>query len=227
MFKSLLHLFFPPTCAGCKTILIVNENVICTSCRHEMPLTQHHLNPENDAYKKFYGRIPVEHVSALVYFHKKGIVQELIHSLKYRGQEAIGTVFGEWYAEELKNIPVLSTVDTIIPVPLHPKKLSERGYNQVTEFGNALAKSLQIPVNTTILFRQVYSKTQSQKNRLGRTEGIDTIFDVSFDEKDHNKHFLLIDDVITTGATLEVCAKALLKIPGTKISIVCMAMADS
>jgi len=227
MFKSLLHLFFPPTCAGCKTILIANENVICTSCRHEMPLTQHHLNPENDAYKKFYGRIPVEHVSALVYFHKKGIVQELIHSLKYRGQEAIGTVFGEWYAEELKNIPVLSTVDTIIPVPLHPKKLRERGYNQVTEFGNLLAKSLQIPINTSILFRQVYSKTQSQKNRLGRTEGIDTIFDVSFDEKDHNKHFLLIDDVITTGATLEVCAKALLKIPGTKISIVCMAMADS
>ena len=227
MFKSLLHLFFPPTCAGCKTILIVNENVICTSCRHEMPLTQHHLNPENDAYKKFYGRIPVEHVSALVYFHKKGIVQELIHSLKYRGQEAIGTVLGEWYAEELKNIPVLSTVDTIIPVPLHPKKLSERGYNQVTEFGNALAKSLQIPISNSILFRQVYSKTQSQKNRLGRTEGIDTIFDVSFDEKDHNKHFLLIDDVITTGATLEVCAKALLKIPGTKISIVCMAMADS
>ena len=227
MFKSLLHLFFPPTCAGCKTILIANENVICTSCRHEMPLTQHHLNSENDAYKKFYGRIPVEHVSALVYFHKKGIVQELIHSLKYRGQEAIGTVFGEWYAEELKNIPVLRTVDTIIPVPLHPKKLRERGYNQVTEFGNALAKSLQIPISNSILFRQVYSKTQSQKNRLGRTEGIDTIFDVSFDEKDHNKHFLLIDDVITTGATLEVCAKALLKIPGTKISIVCMAMADS
>ena len=227
MFKSLLHLFFPPTCAGCKTILIANENVICTSCRHEMPLTQHHLNPENDAYKKFYGRIPVEHVSALVYFHKKGIVQELIHSLKYRGQEAIGTVLGEWYAEELKSSQLLQTVDAIIPVPLHPKKLRERGYNQVTEFGNALAKSLQIPVNTTILFRQVYSKTQSQKNRLGRTEGIDTIFDVSFDEKDHNKHFLLIDDVITTGATLEVCAKALLKIPGTKISIVCMAMADS
>ena len=227
MFKSLLNLFFPPTCAGCKTILIANENVICTSCRHEMPLTQHHLNPENDAYKKFYGRIPVEHVSALVYFHKKGIVQELIHSLKYRGQEAIGTVLGEWYAEELKSSQLLQTVDAIIPVPLHPKKLRERGYNQVTEFGNALAKSLQIPLNTSILFRQVYSKTQSKKNRLGRTEGIDTIFDVSFDEKDHNKHFLLIDDVITTGATLEVCAKALLKIPGTKISIVCMAMADS
>jgi ComF family protein len=192
-----------------------------------MPLTQHHKNPENDAFKKFYGRIPVEQVSALVYFHKKGIVQELIHSLKYRGQEAIGTVLGEWYGEELKSSQLLQTVDAIIPVPLHPKKLRERGYNQVTEFGNALAKKLEIPVNNSILYRQVYSKTQSQKNRLGRTEGIDTIFDVSFDEKDHNKHFLLIDDVITTGATLEVCAKALLKIPGTKISIVCMAMANS
>jgi len=192
-----------------------------------MPLTQHHKNPENDAFKKFYGRIPVEHVSALVYFHKKGIVQELIHSLKYRGQEAIGTVLGEWYGEELKSSQLLQTVDAIIPVPLHPKKLQERGYNQVTEFGNALAKKLEIPVNNSILYRQVYSKTQSQKNRLGRTEGIDTIFGVSFDERDHNKHFLLIDDVITTGATLEVCAKALLKIPGTKISIVCMAMADS
>jgi ComF family protein len=151
----------------------------------------------------------------------------LIHSLKYRGQEAIGTVLGEWYGEELKSSQLLQTVDAIIPVPLHPKKFRERGYNQVTEFGNALAKKLEIPVNNSILYRQVYSKTQSQKNRLGRTEGIDTIFDVSFDEKDHNKHFLLIDDVITTVATLEVCAKALLKIPGTKISIVCMAMADS
>jgi ComF family protein len=227
MFKSLIQLFFPASCAGCKTILIVNENVICTKCRHEMPLTQHHLNLENEAFKKFYGRIPVEHVSALLYFHKKGIVQELIHSLKYRGQEAIGAVLGEWYAEELKNHHLLQTVDAIIPVPLHPKKLRERGYNQVTEFGNALSKSLEIPVKTMILFRQVYSKTQSQKNRLGRTEGIDAVFDVSFSESDHNQHFLLIDDVITTGATLEVCAKALLKIPGAKISIVCMAMADS
>ena len=227
MFQSLIHLFFPPVCAGCKTVLIANENVICTNCRHEIPLTQHHLNPENEAYKKFYGRIPVEQVSALLYFHKKGIVQELIHSLKYRGQEEIGFVLGEWYAEELKNHHLLQTVDAIIPVPLHPKKFRERGYNQVTEFGNALSKSLDIPVNTTILFRQVYSKTQSQKNRLGRTEGIDSVFDVAFSESDYNQHFLLIDDVITTGATLEVCAKALLKIPGAKISIVCMAMTDS
>ncbi len=105
--------------------------------------------------------------------------------------------------------------------------MRERGYNQVTTFGLALSENLKIPYNSNLLRRNIYSKTQCKKNLLGRTEGIDAVFDVSFTEQDHNKHFLLIDDVITTGATLEVCSKALLKIPGAKISIVCMAMAHS
>lgn len=227
MLKNILNLFFPPVCSGCDTFLLPNENSICTSCRHEIPLTNHHLNPENEAFKKFYGRIPVEHVSALAYFHKKGIVQQLIHNLKYRGQEEIGTLLGAWYAEDLNTVNNLRTVNLIIPVPLHPKKLLERGYNQTTEFGKTIAEKLNIPFDTTILYRQKYSKTQSQKDRIGRAEEIDTIFDVVLTESNYNKHFLLVDDVITTGATLEACAKALLKIPGAKISIVCMAMADS
>lgn len=227
MFKSIINLFFPKVCSGCKSFLLTNENVICTTCRHNIPLTNHHLNPENEAFKKFYGRIPVESVSALLYFHKKGIVQELIHSLKYRGHQEIGTVLGDWYAAELKDLELIKTIDVIIPVPIHKKRLRERGYNQVTTFGLALSKNLEIPFNTTLLQRKVYSKTQSKKNFLGRTEGIDAVFDVSFTEEDHNKHFLLIDDVITTGATLEACSHALLKIPGAKISIICMAMAHS
>ena len=227
MFESIINLFFPKVCSGCSSFLLSNENVICTVCRHDIPLTNHHLNPENDAFKKFYGRIPVVHASALFYFHKKGIVQELIHNLKYKGHEEIGTILGEWYSEDLKNIELLQSVDEIIPVPLHRKKLKERGYNQVTAFGTALSSSLNIDYNDSLLIRNVYSKTQSKKNLLGRTEGIETIFDVSFTEKDHDKHFLLIDDVITTGATLEACSRALLKIPGAKISIVCMAMAQS
>jgi ComF family protein len=185
------------------------------------------LNPENEAFKKFYGRIPVEYTSALLYFHKKGIVQELIHNLKYKGQEEIGTVLGEWYSEDLKNSIILQFVDEIIPVPLHKRKLRERGYNQVTNFGLALSKNLNIPFNSNILVRNIYSKTQSKKNLLNRSDGIDTIFDVTFSEKDHNKHFLLVDDVMTTGSTLEACSHAILKIPGAKISIVCMAMAHS
>ena len=227
MFKSIINLFFPPVCAGCNSFLLVNEKVICTVCRHDIPLTNHHLNPENDAFKKFYGRIPVLHASALFYFHKKGIVQHLIHNLKYKGQEEIGTTIGQWYAEDLKNIESLVSIDEIIPVPLHRRKLKERGYNQVTAFGKALSSRLDIHYNDSLLIRNVYSKTQSKKNLLGRTEGIETVFDVSFTEKDHNKHFLIIDDVITTGSTLEACSKVMLKIPGAKISIVCMAMAQS
>lgn len=227
MFKSIINLFFPPVCAGCHSFLLSNENVICTICRHNIPLTNHHLNPENEAFKKFYGRIPVEYASALLYFHKKGIVQELIHNLKYKGQEEIGTVLGEWYAEDLKNSPIIQSVNEIIPVPLHKRKFRERGYNQVTNFGNALSKGLNISFNPNILIRNIYSKTQSKKTLLNRSDGIDSIFDVSFSEKDHNKHFLLIDDVITTGSTLEACSHALMKIPGVKISIVCMAMAHS
>ena len=227
MFKNIINLFFPPVCAGCHSFLISNENVICTVCRHNLPLTNHHLNPENEAFKKFYGRIPIEYTSALFYFHKKGIVQELIHNLKYKGQEQIGTVLGEWYSEDLKNSIVIQSVDQIIPVPLHKRKLRERGYNQVTKFGHALSEGLNIEYNPNLLVRNIYSKTQSRKSFLNRSDGIDALFDVTFTEKDHNKHFLLIDDVLTTGSTLEACSHALLKIPGAKISVVCMALAHS
>ena len=227
MLKTIINLFFPPVCSGCHSLLVSNENIICTLCRHNLPLTNHHLNTENEAFKKFYGRIPVEYTSAMLYFHKKGIVQELIHNLKYKGQEEIGTVLGIWYADDLKNLKILESVNEIIPVPLHKKKLRERGYNQITLFGKALSDGLNINYNPNILIRNRYSKTQSKKTFLNRSDGIETIFDVIFTEKDHYKHFLLVDDVITTGSTLEACSRALLKIPGAKISVVCMAMAHS
>ena len=225
MIQNIINLFFPPVCAGCHSFLVSNETVICTYCRHNLPLTNHHLNPENEVFNKFYGRIPVEYASAMLYFHKKGIVQEMIHNLKYKGQQDIGTLLGDWYADDLKNIALFRSVDFIIPVPLHKRKARERGYNQVAYFGNSLSKELGVDYNPTLLVRNSYSKTQSKKSFLNRSEDIETIFDVVFSDKDHNKHFLLIDDVITTGSTLEACSRALLKIPGAKISIVCMAMA--
>ena len=228
MFTSLIHLFFPKVCAGCSALLANGESVICSHCRHDIPMTNHFLQPDNEAMKKFYGKIPVEFAAAFVYYHKKGIVQEMIHNLKYKGMEEIGSVFGHWFAANLREIDILKTADAIIPVPLHRKKLRQRGYNQVATFGQALSESLQIPYNDGILVRKVYSKTQTQKNLLGRSEvGNKEIFDVVFSESDHHKHFILIDDVLTTGSTLEACGKALLKIPGVKISIVCMAMSHS
>jgi ComF family protein len=227
MLQSLINIFFPKVCLGCNHLLISNENVVCTSCRHEIPLTNHHLNPENEAFKKFYGKFPVEFVTTLVYYNKKGIVQELIHNLKYRGHEEIGSFLGDWHSEELKNLPVLKDITQIIPVPLHHKRLKKRGYNQVSTYAQSLSKNLEITYNPLILYRKVYSNTQVKKNLLGRIDLNETIFDVNFTEQDHNNHFLLIDDVITTGSTLESCSKALLKIPGAKISIVCMAMSHS
>ena len=227
MLKSIINLFFPKTCCGCNSLLLTNEKVICTECRHKIPLTNHHLNIENEAFKKFYGRTAVVHASAFLYFHKKGIVQELIHNLKYRGHQEIGEILGSWYAADLKEVEVLKTVDWVIPVPLHKRKHKERGYNQVATFGKSLAKELNLIYEDTVLLRTSYSTTQSKKNRVARSEGIESAFDTDYSEQHHNKHFLLIDDVITTGATLESCSRALLKIPGAKISIVCMAIAES
>lgn len=224
MIQSIINLFFPKACAGCNSFLLKDEIVICTSCRHDIPLTNHHLSKNNEVFSKFYGRIPIEFASSLMYFHKKGIVQEMIHKLKYKGHQEIGEAIGYWYAEELKAIEELKDIDFIIPIPLHKKRFKERGYNQVTTFGEALSKCLNVNYSEQVLVRNVYSKTQTFKSIIGRAEVVDNIFGVSYNESHHNKHFLLIDDVITTGSTLEACGRELLKIPGSRISIVCMAM---
>ncbi len=227
MIKNLINLLFPKLCQGCESLLRNNEPVICAACRHDLPITNHLTVKENETFKKFYGRLPVHHASSIVYFHKKGLVQELIHKLKYKGAQEIGTYFGQLYGFELNTLQSVEKFDTIIPVPLHPKKQRERGYNQVTSFGQALSESLGTPLNNSLLFRNRYSKTQTQKSLIGRTETTTDLFDVTFSEKDHNKHFLLIDDVITSGSTLEACGKALLKIPGAKVSILTIAFAHS
>jgi ComF family protein len=222
--RNLINLFFPRTCAGCNSFLLENEIVICTTCRHEIPLTNDRKTINNESFNKFYGKIPLEFASSLFYFHKKGIVQEMIHKLKYKGHKEIGKIIGDWYSEDLKSIEKLQNADYIIPVPLHKKRLKERGYNQVITFGKSLSKNLNIPLNDMILVRNVYSKTQTKKSFLGRSEGIESMFGVNYSEKHHNKHFILIDDIITTGSTLEACGRELLKIPGARLSIVCMAI---
>lgn len=227
MLKYLLKLIFPNLCVGCNELLLLNEEIICSSCRHDLPLTNHHLNLNNDTTKKFYGIVNLEFAASMLFFHKKGVVQKLIHHLKYKGREEIGEMLGKWYSNDLKDIELIKSVDYIIPVPLHTKRLKERGYNQVDSFCKALSDSNNIPFNDKLLIRTKYNKTQTKKSKNERQESVKNIFDVNYNENDCGKHFLLIDDVITSGATLELCAKALLKIPNSKISIITIAYTQS
>jgi ComF family protein len=227
MLRSLANLIFPPLCPGCDNPLADESTVICTTCRHDIPFTQHYLHPDNEVTKKFLGRIALQHASALLYFHKEGIGQNLIHNLKYRRQQQVGTLMGQWFAYNLNQVAELHDVTDVVPVPMHPKKLRERGYNQAAGFGQQLANGLNASYNDTILLRSTYNKTQTKKNKETRAEIINSAFAVNYSASDHNKHFLLVDDVITTGATLEACGKLLLQIPGARLSIVTIAYAHS
>jgi ComF family protein len=222
LINHLIDILYPQTCLGCDELLVMGEEVLCTICRHELPLTNHHLLLENDSYKRLAGRVPLELVMSMLVFEKHGLVQEIIHKLKYDGHEEVGVLLGDWYAELIKD--KLNDVDIILPVPLHPKRLKERGYNQVTTFCKSLSNRLQIELNEELLVRKIYAKTQTKKSLSSRTEVTKDIFDVVYTSEHQNKHFLIVDDVLTTGTTLEQCAKAVLKIPGSKVSIMTMAI---
>ena len=227
MLKSLLNLFFPKLCNGCNSLLLNNEEVICTKCRHNLPLTYHHLIPNNELMIKFYGILPLESASSMVYFHTKGIVQELIHNLKYRNQQEIGTVLGNIYGNELKESNHLPKIDFIIPTPIHKKRLQQRGYNQVTTFCDAISEIHEIPIEKQVLHRIKHTKTQTKKSKEKRSEMKSKDFEVKYNDSHIGKHFLLIDDVITSGATIEACAKTLLQIPDSKISLLSIAYTQS
>lgn len=227
MLKKLLNIFFPKICLGCSNLVLEQENSICITCRHNIPYTNHYLNLENEAFKKFNGRLPVEAAYSFLYYHKKGIVQQLIHNLKYNNHQEIGTILGEWFSDTLKDIEKIKTVDYIIPVPLHNKRLKERGYNQVITFCNTLSKNINIPVKNDILIRKEYAITQSKKKLIERNLVAKKTFECNYSDEHLGKHFLLIDDVLTTGATLEACGKAILEIPNAKISIVTIAYSQS
>lgn len=225
--KNLLNVIFPNCCNGCSKLLLKNEHVICAKCIHNLPFTNHHLLKDTEIHNVFYGLLPFEFGASIVYFHKKGITQNLIHNLKYRNREEIGTYFGNFYSNEIKNLETIKNINCIIPVPLHKKRLYERGYNQVSSFCNAIGENLNIPVVQDVLKKSQNLKSVTDKSKESRLEHNKNVFYIENYEKIENNHILLIDDVFTTGATIEACAKELLKIKNTKISILTIAYSQS
>lgn len=218
----MLNLLFPKICNVCKEPLLKGQEVLCAECIHSLPLALFHKKGSEMLKNKFYGRFLVQNATALIQFQKGGITQELLHNLKYRGNKEISSFFGKWLGAELAEIPGYQKIDLVIPVPLHKQKLKKRGYNQVEGFGKEIASALNIPYNDTILIK--VSKTGSQvfKTRILRFE-TEEVFTVQNLEQINNKHVLLVDDIITTGATLEKCALQLLKAENVSISIATIA----
>lgn len=225
VFHDLLNLFFPKTCACCSNNLLQNEQVICTLCRQKLPFTNAHLQNENAVKKVFYGRVRIENAISLLVFEKKGITQRLMHDLKYRGNKAVGPELGNWTAHNLQKTPWSAALEVVVPVPLHKRRLRKRGYNQVEGFGKTIANSLKIPYNDRCLIKTHGAKTQVFKNLTARFKNVAHNFEIAPKEAEFlkGKHILLVDDIVTTGATLETCAEKLLKIPKTKVSIATMA----
>jgi len=204
--------------------LLDHEKVICTSCLHQLPLTNYLPNNENQADKVFYGRAQINAAYALLVFRKKNMVQALLHSLKYKRQFEISYFLGVWTGEILKNSERFNAVDMVIPVPLHKKRFKERGYNQVEGFGKEIAKSLNAKYRDDLLLKINSSKKQALKNRISRWNLMEQSFQVTDTSVISGKHILLVDDILTTGATLEACIKCLRKEEKIKISIATMAI---
>ena len=225
-FKDIFHLFFPNICVCCKEQLLQNEVTLCLKCRFELPITDFTNEIGNKVERGFFGRLPINFATSLFYYKTKGTSQQLIYQLKYKGQQDIGTFLGNWMGEELKNSKRFPNIDCIVPVPLHQKKLKKRGYNQLTTFGLSISEVIETPYVDTILVRKSKTETQTLKQRFDRWKNVQEIFYVNNPNFFDNKHVLLIDDVITTGATLEACATQILKSNNVKISIATMAYTE-
>ena len=225
MFSALFNLFFPEVCLGCQNILSDNEQTICSVCRHDLPVTNFHKTNSKHVKKVLYGRANLVDATALFNFNKKGLVQSLMHELKYKKQEQLSAFLGHWLGEELAESDLFKAIDMVIPVPLHPSKLKKRGYNQVEGFAKALAFHLNTLYVDDVLIKTKSSKSQVNKNRLERWQINNELFTTKNLDKITNKHILLVDDIITTGATLEACCMELNKAENVKISVATMAIA--
>ncbi|MDP9229547.1 MAG: ComF family protein [Bacteroidota bacterium] len=217
--ESVLHLLFPHICIGCGSDLVSEQSMLCLHCLANMPETNFHLHDNNPVEKSFWGRLPLSGATAQYYFTKESLIQHLMNQLKYRGNKDLGVYLGRLMGEYLKMSNRFSDVHALIPLPLFPAKEKSRGYNQATMLCEGLSENLGIPILKNVVIRPQHTETQTKKGRVERWENIEGKFELIDADAIAEKHVMLIDDVVTTGATLESCGKELLKAENTKLSI--------
>ncbi|GAB3944338.1 ComF family protein [Spirosoma harenae] len=226
-FVDFIDLLFPSLCLGCRQSLGANEKVLCTSCRIHLPETGQHCEPyDQNLLNKFAGKVPIQFLSSYLYYSKGGVVQKLIHQIKYNGQKEAAKEIASWYGHQLKSeCPLINEIDVILGVPLHASRLQQRGYNQADWIADGFAESLEIPARNDVLIRRKFKDSQTHKNRLDRWDNVKTVFSVVDREAVLGKNILMVDDVLTTGATLEACTIELLKAGCKSVHVVTLAVA--
>jgi ComF family protein len=221
-----MDIIYPDLCLACSQPLQKHERILCLRCQLELPKTDYAEFPENPVAKKFWGKVPVANAMALYHFHKSSRIQNLMHALKYKGRQDVGIKLGNLLGFQLFKNDLFNSVDYITSVPLHREKEIKRGYNQANLIGEGLSEILEIPFASSILRKTKFTDSQTKKNRIQRWENVKEIFQLEEENTIKGKHILLIDDVITTGSTLEACTAELIKADGVRVSIAAVAHAE-
>jgi ComF family protein len=223
LLADFVALFFPNYCFGCRDGLVHGEEILCTACIGELPRLDYYTSDDNPITNRFVGRLPLKHGWALLKFQKSGIVQNLLHELKYNNHPEIGIKLGKILAANALQYGLGAEFDLLIPVPLHKSRLRARGYNQSGMIAKGISEVLTIPYDDSCMIRLAATKTQTKKSKVDRWENVNEVFQVSKPDKILDKRILLVDDVITTGSTLEACARRLFDAGASELSIACIA----
>jgi ComF family protein len=224
--SSVLHLFYPHICPGCGSDKLSRSDELCLTCRVELPFTNFETIADNTIEKIFYGRMQIQAATSLLYFSKGTLVQRLIHQFKYKANTELGSFLGTTMGQALQQASRFSGVDCVVPLPLFAKKQEQRGFNQAAVLTASIANQLKVPAIYNNVIRQKFTQTQTKKHRTERWQNVAESFVVANPAQLQNKHVLLVDDVITTGATIEACAQKIASISNTKISVATLAYAS-
>ncbi len=224
--KDFARLFFPNNCVGCGNELFASKNLLCWHCINELPKTGFEAHSNNPTAAIFYGRLPLQHAYSWLFYNKGSLAQHLVHQIKYRRNLDLGRYMGQLMGQAMLQTDMYNDVDVLVPLPLNKKKLVKRGYNQAKLLCDGMADVLQKPVENVAVIRSRNTRTQTSKTRLERLQNVKEVFDLDDSHLLEHKHALLVDDVITTGATIEACGQMLLQIPGIKLSMASLAIAS-